>query len=208
MSPLPTGPFSLVLADPAWRFRTFSGKGQTPTQKKFREAEDHYPTMTVEEMAAIPVRDVVAKDAYLAMWVVGSHIDAAFTLADAWGFGTFVTDLFYWFKQRLVSADQIDLFTGDIHPPKMSMGYHSRKQVEPCYLFARGKGLPVLANDVRQAIICPPAAHSRKPVEQYVRLERLYGDVPRVELFARNNHAGWQSWGNEVGKYDNETAVG
>ena len=57
---------------------------------------------------------------------------------ECWGF-TFVTDLFYWCKQRLIAADQIDLFTGDIPPPKISMGYHTRKQLEPCLLFKRGR---------------------------------------------------------------------
>lgn len=206
MTALPSGPFSLVLADPPWAFRTFNQARRTPTQKKFREAEDHYPTMTIDEMAQIPVADVVDRNALLAVWVVGSHADVSHELAAAWGFDRFVTDLFYWTKQKLRFADQIDMFTGDIAPPKMSMGYHTRKQIEPCYLFARGKGLPVLNHDVRQLIVAPPAEHSRKPAEQYDRLERLYGDVPRIELFARNGRTGWQSWGNEVGKYDVEAA--
>ena len=205
-NPLPSGPFQLILADPPWQFETVNKRGRTPTQKKFREAEDHYPTMPIEEMKALPVAGVADRNALLVMWVVGSHIDAAIELAAAWGFEKIVTDLFYWFKQRLVKADQVDLFTQDIHPPKMSMGYHSRKQVEPCLLFARGKGLPVQANDVRQAIICPPTVHSIKPREQYDRLERLYGDVSRIELFARNTRPGWSSWGNEVGKYDEVAA--
>lgn len=194
--------FQLLLADPAWAFRTFNGRNRTPTQKQFREAEDHYATMSTDDMAALPVSDIVAKDALLAMWAVGSHLPDAHRLAAAWGFPTCVTDLFYWAKQKLVQADQIDLFTGDIPPPRMSMGYHTRKQVEPCLLFSRGKGLPVCAHDVRQLIVAPSLGHSRKPVEQYDRLERLYGDVKRIELFARNTRKGWESWGNEVGKFD------
>jgi N6-adenosine-specific RNA methylase IME4 len=203
MTALPNAQYKLILADPAWGFDTYSGQRRTPTQKKFREAEDHYPTMTIAEMAAIDVASIAAKDSLLAMWVAGSHCDAALELAAAWGF-SFVTDLFYWLKQKLVAADQVDLFTGDIAPPRWSMGYHTRKQIEPCWLFARGKGLPVKAHDVPQAIIAPRSAHSRKPVEQYDRLERLYGDVSRIELFARNTRKGWVSWGNEVGKFDEE----
>ena len=198
--------YQLLLADPAWAFRTFNGKNRTPTQKAFREAEDHYATMPVEEMCALPVAPIAAKNALLAMWVVGSHIPDAFQLAFAWGFPTCVTDLFYWAKQKLVQRDQIDLFTGDIPEPRMSMGYHSRKQLEPCLLFSRGKGLPVHAHDVRQLIVAPSIGHSRKPAAQYDRLERLYGDVKRIELFARNTRAGWDCWGNEVGKFDEVTA--
>jgi len=200
-NPFPAGPYSLVLADPPWAFRTFNATRRTPTQKRFREAEDHYPTMTFAEMAALPVADMVAKDALLAMWVVGSHLDEALRLGEAWGF-SFCTDLFCWMKQKLVAAQQTDLFTGDIPEPRISMGYHTRKQKEDCWLFKRGKALPVFAHDVRQVIVAPSVGHSRKPPEQYARLERLYGLVPRIEMFARNTAAGWDSWGNEVGKFD------
>ena len=201
----PNPPYGLILADPPWAFRTFSGRDRTPTQKKnFNEAENHYPTMSAADLAALPVASIAAKDALLAMWVVGSHLDAALDLGQCWGF-TFVTDLFYWLKQKLIAADQIDLFTGYIPPPKISMGYHTRKQLEPCLLFKRGKGLPVLAHDVRQLILAPPREHSRKPAEQYERLTELYGDtVPRIELFSRTPRAGWDAWGNEVGKFEEE----
>lgn len=201
MSTFPTGPYALILADPPWAFETHQAERRTPTQKKFNEAEDHYPTMSFDEMAALPVREIAARNALLAMWVVGSHLDEALRLGEAWGF-TFCTDLFCWMKQKLVNAEQIDLFNGDIAATRMSMGYHSRKQKEDCWLFKRGKGLPVLAHDVRQVIIAPSLGHSRKPPEQYDRLQRLYGEVPRIELFARNTAPGWDAWGNEVGKFD------
>lgn len=200
---LPRSQYQLLLVDPPWAFRTHAGANRTPTQKKFREAEDHYPTMPIEDMKSIPVATIAGKDALLAMWIVGSHCDVALDLGRAWGF-RFVTDLFYWTKQKLVRADQIDLFTGDIAEPKISMGYHSRKQVEPCWLFARGKGLPVLNNDVRQLIIAPASEHSRKPAEQYDRLARLYGRPDQIrclELFSRTPRAGWDAWGNETGKF-------
>ncbi len=192
--------YGLILADPPWAFRTYSGKDRTPTQKKFREAEDHYPTMAKDDLRALPVGDWAAPNALLAMWVVGSHLDEAIELGSAWGF-RFVTDLFYWTKQKLIAADQMDIFTGDIAPPRMSMGYHSRKQVEPCLLFKKGKGLPVLNHDVRQLIIAPRREHSRKPMEQYERLDALYGDVPRCELFAREAQPGWDVWGNQTDKF-------
>lgn len=209
---LPAGPFQLILADPPWAFRTYTGGTRTPTAKKFARsgpgshagagAGDHYPTMGATELRALPVKNIAAKDALLAMWTVGSHLDEAITLGQAWGFN-FVTDLFYWGKQRLVAAEQIDLFTGDIYPPKISMGYHTRKQLEPCLLFKRGKGLPVLDHGVRQLILAPPREHSRKPDEQYDRLDALYGTgVARLELFARTARPGWSTWGNETGKFE------
>ncbi|AKM09848.1 MT-A70 family methyltransferase [Croceicoccus naphthovorans] len=197
----PNGGYGLIYADPPWAFNTHDGRRRTPTQKTFREAEDHYPTMSVEEMSALPVADLAAKDAVLAMWLVGSHLDVAFDLAAAWGFDRFVTDLFYWAKQKLIHAQQVDMFTGDIAPLPMSMGYFSRKQIEPCWLFRRGKGLPVRAHDVRQLIVAPRREHSRKPPEAAERLERMFGNVPRVELFAREPRPGWAAWGNETDKF-------
>lgn len=201
--------FQLLYADPPWAFRTFNGRNRTPTIKKaFREAEDHYPTMPFTEMAALPVADIAAPDAVLAMWIVGSHCAEALELGRAWGF-TFATDLFYWAKQRLVDAQQLDIFTGDLVPPKISMGYYSRKQVEPVWLFTRGQGLPVKSHAVRQLIVAPPREHSRKPPEAAERLEALFGpptgqpeDIARLELFSRTPRAGWTAWGNEVGKFE------
>jgi len=188
---LPRRDYQLLMADPAWATRTYDGRNRTPTQKR---GQDHYATMPLEELQALDVAAIAAKDSLLAQ---------ALRLGETWGF-RFVTDLFYWTKQKLVRADQIDLFTGDIAEPKISMGYHSRKQVEPCWLFARGKGLPVLNKDVRQLIIAPPAEHSRKPAEQYDRLARLYGRPDQIrclELFSRTPRAGWDAWGNETGKF-------
>lgn len=192
--------FGVILCDPPWAFRTYAGNDRTPTQKTdFREAEDHYPTMSFEEMAALPVADIAAKNCALIMWVVGSHIPEAVKLGEAWGF-TFKTDVFYWFKQKLINADQIDLFTGDIADPRISMGYYTRKQVEPAFLFTRGK--PVRrSKGVRQAIITPTREHSRKPDEQYDRCEALF-DGPYLEMFARQSRPGWDCWGNQSDKFD------
>lgn len=205
-APLPAGPFQLIYADPPWAFRTFNGTTRTPTQKRFREEEDHYPTVPLDRLKQLPIASCAARDAVLAMWIVGSHCDAALRLAEAWGFH-FATDLFYWCKQKLVRPDQIDLFTGDLAEPKISMGYYTRKQVEPVWLFTRGKGLPVLDHAVRQLIIEPPGAHSRKPAEAAHRLERLFGPAPRrLELFSRTPRAGWTHWGNEVDKFEEQPA--
>ena len=191
---LPEGQFGCILADPPWAFRTFSGETMTP----HRCAEDHYPTMSFDEMAALPVADVAAKDCALFMWIVGSHLPEAIALAEAWGFA-FKTDAFYWLKQRLRDADQIDLFTGDIPEPRIGFGYWTRKQIEPCWLFTRGSPSRKTMG-VRQAIIEPRREHSRKPDCQYERIEALV-DGPYLELFSRSTAPGWNSWGNQTGKF-------
>lgn len=196
---LPRGHFGTILADPPWAFRTFSGKNMTP----HRCAEDHYRTMELSEMKALPVVDLAGPDCALFIWVLGSHLVQSIELAAAWGF-EFKTDAFYWVKQRLVGADQIDLFTGDIADPRMGFGYWTRKQVEPCWLFTRGNPKR-LSKGVRQVIIEPRREHSRKPDAQYERIESLVAG-PRLELFARSARPGWLTWGNETDKFSEAAA--
>jgi N6-adenosine-specific RNA methylase IME4 len=154
--------------------------------------------MDLAELKALPVGDIAAPDCALFMWVVGSHLEESIGLARAWGF-TFKTDAFYWAKQRLIGADQIDLFTGDIAEPRMGFGYWTRKQVEPCWLFTRGAPKRV-SKGIRQLIVEPRREHSRKPDAQYDRIEALVGG-PRLELFARRARPGWDCWGNETDKF-------
>ena len=191
---LPRNHFACILADPPWAFRTFSGENMTP----HRCAEDHYSTMDLAALKALPVGEMAAADCALFMWVVGSHLAESIELAAAWGFA-FKTDAFYWLKQKLVDAQQIDLFTGDIAEPRMGFGYWTRKQVEPCWLFTRGNPKRI-GKGVRQVIVEPRREHSRKPDEQYPRIEALV-EGPRLELFARAARPGWTAWGNQTDKF-------
>lgn len=192
--PMVPGGYACILADPPWAFLTHSGNAVTP----HRCADDHYAVMDMASLMALPVEQLAACDAALFMWVVGSHLADAITLAAAWGFA-FKTDAFYWLKSRMIDADQIDLFTGDVPPPSMGMGYWTRKQAEPCLLFTRGRPAR-LSKGVRQVIVAPRREHSRKPDEQYARIEALCAG-PRLELFARTQWPGWDAWGNQVEKF-------
>lgn len=192
---LPRGRFGCIYADPPWAFQTFSGENMTP----HRCAEDHYRTMDLAALKALPVGELAAKDCALFMWVVGSHLDAALELGAAWGF-TVKTDAFYWLKSRLRDADQIDLFTGDVPEPRIGFGYWTRKQVEACWMFTRGSPKR-LTKGVRQAIIEPRREHSRKPDVAYERIEALV-DGPYLELFARTQRPGWSTWGNQTDKFE------
>lgn len=175
--------YGCILADPPWSFKTWSGKTGTP----HRTANDHYATTATADLSSIPVASWAADDCALFMWVVDSHFDEAFALARAWGFG-FKTVAFVWVKHTKNGL------------PKIGMGYWTRKQTEQCLLFTRGapkrkdKG-------VRQLIEAQRREHSRKPDEQYPRIEALVGG-PYLELFARSSRPGWDAWGDEVGKFD------
>lgn len=183
---------AFILTDPAWHYVAYDkNAGGTP----HRTEEDHYPTMSLADMKRLPVASLAAKNCALGMWVIGSHLDQALDLGRAWGF-TYKTDLFTWVK------------TGKNDPAvrPISMGHYSRKQTEQCLLFTRGKpkrldaGVRQLIESDQHVIFAPKREHSRKPEEQYHRIERLM-DGPYVELFARQHRPGWSSWGNEVGKF-------
>lgn len=185
MTPLPrvVGRWQLLLADPPWHFKSFDGASAVPTQ-----AADPYATMTMPQLLDMNVCGVAAKNSLLAMWTIGTHLEMALRLGRVWGF-SYVTDLFIWDK----GGDDGD---------RIGMGYHTRKQAELCLLFKRGNGLPVQSHSVRQIIRAPKRQHSRKPDEQYDRLDALYGTkLRRLELFARQERPGWQVWGNETDRF-------
>lgn len=188
---LPRNHFGVIEADPAWSWVSFSGKGAAP----HRTAEAPYPVMTLDEMKALPVADIAAKDCLLHMWVIGSHLDQAIELGRHWGF-TYKSDGFVWVK------------TGKNDPAvrPISMGKWVRKQVEYGLLFSRGKpsrqdaGVRQLIEAEDQVIYAAKREHSRKPDERYERLQRLAAG-PYVELFARTQRPGWSVWGNQTDRF-------
>lgn len=191
---LPPGPFGCILADPPWAWISFSGKSGAP----HRTEDAPYDVMSMDELRALPVADSAAKDCALIMWVIGSHLDQAIELGRHWGF-TYKTDLFTWVKVGK-------------HDPKVrpiSMGKWSRKQTEQALIFTRGSprrldaGVRQLFETDEHVIFTPKREHSRKPEDQYSRIERLVGG-PYLEMFARTRRDGWQCWGNEVDRFTSD----
>lgn len=191
---LPPGPFACILADPPWSFLTYGQKRTTP----HRGADEHYGTMTADELTALPVSEVAAKDAALLMWVVDSHFEEALTLGRAWGFVP-KSIAFVWVKRDPLDPRQEAFLQPIPMPAKIGMGYSTRKQAELCLLFTRGKPRR-LSKGVRQVIEAPRREHSRKPDETFARVEALYPG-PYLELFAREQRPGWTAWGNQTDKF-------
>jgi len=175
-NPLPAGPFGVVYADPPWAFTTYSRQQVAPARGR-----QPYSVMTLADIKALPVADVAARDCLLFMWTVSHLQAAAVEVAAAWGFKP-VSVAFIWDKGR------------------MGMGYWTRQEAEICHLFKRGRPRRI-GKGVRQMIRAPRREHSRKPDEVYGRIESLVAG-PYLELFARNERAGWSSWGNEVGRFE------
>lgn len=189
--PLPAGDFACILADPPWSFRSWSDKGKNRAPDAMVRqkglSERHYATMSLADIKALPVGGIAARDAVLIMWVVDCMIPEALEVGAAWGF-QFKTTGLVWQKTRRDGQ------------PAMGLGYWGRGQTEQALLFTRGKPRRLSAG-VRKLIIAPRREHSRKPDEQYERIESLCAG-PRLELFARQRRPGWSSWGLERTKFD------
>lgn len=208
--------YGVIYADPAWKFKGYAKSGVPQ-----RADQQHYKTMTVEEMAKLPVAHLAAPDCALLMWTTSSHLPQALKLGAAWGF-KYSSKAFSWAKLNKHAQSKVDdqvingLASVPICPTEfdpdtdridlsddinwfMGMGYTTRRNTEDCYLFTRGKP-KVLDHGVRELIVAPIREHSRKPDEAIERIERLYGG-PYCELFGRTQRGGWSSWGNEVNKF-------
>lgn len=171
--------YGIIYADPPWHYRVYSKKGAG------RSAESHYPTMTIEKIQALPVSELADKDCALFMWITFPLLKESLSVLSSWGF-KFKTIAFVWIKQNRKSDS---LFWG--------MGYWTRTNAEFCVLATKGKPKR-MAKNVHQVIVSHIEEHSKKPDEARRRIVRLMGDLPRIELFARQKSAGWDVWGNEV----------
>lgn len=141
--------------------------------------------MSTADICDLPVKDIADESSILFLWATFPKLLDAFEVIRAWGF-TFKTVGFVWIKKNR-KADS--LFWG--------MGGWTRSNAEMCLIAT--KGTPKRINcDVHQVIISAIEVHSKKPDETRKRILQLVGDLPRVELFARQTPPGWDVWGNEV----------
>jgi len=179
--------FGAILIDPPWGFKNYSekGEGKNPNQ--------HYPCMTVEQIAALPVGAVAGDDCALFMWTTGPFLELSFRVGRAWGF-KYSTTGFTWAKQN-PSGDGWAFGTG----------YWTRANPEYCLLFTKGSPKR-LATDVPELVVAPRGRHSEKPEEIAARIERLTGG-PYCEMFARAQRAGWTCLGNEITGRDLATDI-
>jgi N6-adenosine-specific RNA methylase IME4 len=196
---LARGYYAAILADPAWRFRTWDQRTAIPLTRSsgctdISAVPVHYRTMSIEEICALPVGELAAPDCSLFLWATWPNLLDALRVIEAWGF-EYKTCAFDWMKAH---ASQLELFIDDIEP-LMGMGYWTRANSEPCLLATRGHPKR-LAADVRQGIIEPKREHSRKPDCVRARIERLVAG-PYLDLFSRTDRENWTCWGDEIGKF-------
>ena len=176
MIEFPEGKYSILLVDPPWSWKNYSDETAS------RWVGDQYDLLSTEQLCKLPVGDLGADNSVLFLWSIFTMLPDAFKVIENWGY-TYKTAAFVWVKQDKI-ADS--LFTG--------MGYYTRSNAELCLLATKGKPLPRESHKVRQIVL----SHRREPPEVRDRIVELFGDVPRIELFARDRAKGWSAWGKEL----------
>ncbi|MCB1521093.1 MAG: DNA methyltransferase [Hyphomicrobiaceae bacterium] len=168
--------YKIIYADPPWDYGSF------PSMDKVTHA---YPLMRTEDICALPVASIAHPDALLFLWATMCKLPEAFRVIEAWGF-RYVSNGFTWVKTHPSTGNFC-----------VGMGYWTRQNAELCLVAKRGRPSRRDKN-VSSVIVSPRGVHSAKPAIVRDHILRVAGDLPRIELFARNKTPGWDIWGNEL----------
>lgn len=170
--------YNIIYADPPWKY----GGGK---DKNFQGlAADQYPTMKTKDICNLPISRI-ADDAVLFMWTTFPQLQSSLEVAKSWGF-KYRTSAFTWIKMNKNNT------------PFFGLGFWTRSNAEICLIFTKGNYPRRANNKVSSVILSQREKHSKKPDIARERIVDLMGDLPRIELFARQTSAGWDCWGNEV----------
>ena len=173
--------FATVLADPPWRFANRTGK-MAPEHRRL----SRYGTLSLDQIAALPVGEIAAPTAHLYLWVPNALLPEGLTVMRAWGF-QYKSNII-WHKRRKDGGSD-----------GRGVGFYFRNVTEILLFGVRGKNARTLAPGRRQVnyIGSRKREHSRKPDEQYAIIEGC-SPGPYLELFARGTRPGWTVWGSEA----------
>ena len=168
----------ILVIDPPWKFASNS------ESKPGRNAMRHYPCMTDDQIKALPIADLMSPNALLFVWVTVPMLERAMDVARAWKAGRYVSNL-TWQKSRIGN------------------GFWIRNRHEHVLLYRRGKfPCPSPAPFGDSVIVSPTREHSRKPDELQARIDEVWPDAVKLEMFARQEWPDWYSWGNQRDKYE------
>ncbi|MCY3858980.1 MAG: MT-A70 family methyltransferase [Gammaproteobacteria bacterium] len=177
--PLPDGEFEIIYADPPWDYKgqlQHNGPGGIDTGGAIR----HYPTVTLDTLKNLDVASIAAKDCLLFLWATNPHLDQAIDLGKFWGF-KWATVAFVWDKKRT------------------NPGHYTLSRCELCLVFKRGRiPRPRGARNIHQLVSEKRGRHSEKPNVVRVRINKMFPEQRKIELFAREAVQDWYSWGLEI----------
>ena len=175
--------YKIVYADPPW---SFGSKQYQDNGREFDALKRQYNTMTIADIKKLKVKDIINNDCACFLWTTDAHLKEAIEVLENWGF-KYKTIAFNWIKK----TNKGNIF--------VNFAPWTLKSSEICLLGVKGAmGKYKKSNNVRQLIQAERTKHSKKPNEARKRIENLFGDIPKIELFAREKKEGWESWGNEI----------
>jgi len=172
----PDKKYQIIYADPPW---SYQGKMMNSS------VTDHYSVMSIKNICNIPVKEIADKDCILFMWVTMPKLNECFEVINAWGF-EYKSCAFTWVKRNKKSNSWF-----------MGLGRWTRANAELCLLATKGNPKRISAG-VHSIIDTPIEKHSKKPEITKEKIIQLVGNLPKIELFARQKTNGWDAWGNEV----------
>jgi len=185
---LPDGKWDVIVADPPWSY--------TGAQDKWGAAAKFYDTLTDDELRNLPVKDMMHKQSVLFMWATSPRMDAAIDLMRHWGL-TYRGVSFVWVKTRQDGVTPIG--AQGVRPTIVKPTVEFVLAGTVC---KTGRPLKLADEGVANVVLAPKREHSRKPDEVNRRIDRLYPDASKIELFARSKWPNWDAWGNQVGLFD------
>ncbi len=170
---LPDKRYGVILADPEWKFETYSENG------KDRSAENHYACSPTEVIRSRNVASIAADDSVLFLWATVPMVPDALDVMSSWGFK--YKSQFVWVKYRI------------------GTGYWGRNQHELLLVGTRGSPpAPAMGEQWSTVIHAPARRHSQKPEASFALIEDYFPTLPRIELNARTARPGWDCWGLEA----------
>ena len=170
--------YNIIYCDPPWHYR--NQQQHSTGGRKTGGAVSHYSCLKLKDLKNLPIKEITDKDCLIFMWSSSPHLDQAIDLMKAWGF-KYATIAFVWDKMR-------------VNP-----WFYTMSQCEICLVGKMGKiPFPRGARNIRQLVTDKRRAHSQKPDEVRKRIEQMFPEQSKIELFARGACEGWDVWGDEV----------
>ena len=180
--------YQIIYADPPWFYANCKKR-----MKYGGAVIDKYPTLKTEDIKNLPIQNICDDASILFLWVTFPRLKEALGVIDSWGF-QYRTIGFAWIKT---------LKSGKIDDTGRGMGFFTKENAEVCllatrYIYKGRNQIKRIKGNISSIIVSPREQHSQKPNEVRNRIVELLGDLPRIELFARQQVEGWDCWGNEV----------
>ena len=178
--------YQIIYADPPWFYNKRNLFNKDGKRNNFAwGATNHYPVMKTEDICNLPVKEIADYNCVLFLWATFPRLQDAMQVIEAWGF-KYITVAFVWVKTTKDGRIRMD-----------GLGNYTMSNCEICLIGKKGK-ISRQSTGIKQIILHQKMKHSQKPIEARYRIVKLMGNVPRIELFAREKTPGWDVWGNEV----------